>query len=496
MLDSIETKTPPEQLTGVIATRETAWDYAGFLGLLVDPDPVLQKMSEGPEILESLSADPHLMSQIQTRKAGTLDMEFEFQPGSDKGQEEDAASKKLCEAFSEDLHNINLRETISQILDAVLYGFTAVEIIWKHEGGMVRIAGLNSLPARWFGFNKDNEPRFISINSMIEGEPVPPLKMVFARHFPTYDNPFGIRLLSRCFWPVYFKRGGMKFWSKFAEKYAGMFLLGKYQNEGAAKDMLKQLTNMVQSAVAVVPYGSEVEVIQGNVAGSADVYERFCKAMDSEISKAILGQTLTTEAGDKGSYSLGQVHENVMKSYQQSDQALVKTFFDDLAWAYAQVNNSTAKSPVFSWIPPEDEKKTLAERDQILSNIGVSFSKEYFQNKYGFSPEDFELKPVQQTAPLPGKQSQEKTAQFSEPKFPDQEAIDAYMRSITPKIPYLAEKTMKPIMEAIQNCSSYEEVMTKIAEVYPNLNTDQMEETLHRAIFVSEIYGRLTAQEK
>ena len=43
----------------------------------------------------------------------------------------------------------------------------------------------------------------------------------------------------------------------------------------------------------------------------------FC---EREISKAVLGQTLTSEQGEEGgSNALGQVHENVMSMYGKPD---------------------------------------------------------------------------------------------------------------------------------------------------------------------------------
>lgn len=43
----------------------------------------------------------------------------------------------------------------------------------------------------------------------------------------------------------------------------------------------------------------------GNKTGSADVYERLCERCNNEISKLILGNTLTTESSEKGTQALG-----------------------------------------------------------------------------------------------------------------------------------------------------------------------------------------------
>lgn len=41
---------------------------------------------------------------------------------------------------------------------------------------------------------------------------------------------------------------------------------------------------------------------------------------------------------------------------------------------------------------PEDVDLTLAQRDKILSDTGVKFTKEYFIKNYGLEDEDFDIR--------------------------------------------------------------------------------------------------------
>lgn len=308
-----EEKPRVAELSREIATRSAAWDWSGMMGLLPDPDPVLRKTGDGVEVLESLTADGHLTSVIQTRKLGTLKKEFRWEPGAEAGSEPSSAAKKLRDDLKSDLDRVDLYHLVSNLLDAPFYGFTPVEIIWEPRGGDMRIKDIRSLPVRWFGYDDQNNPKFISQNNPWDGEALPFGKFVFARHFPTYDNPYGLRLLSRCFWPIVFKRGGIKFWVTFAEKYGMPFILGKYRPgapEPEQKEMLVSLASMVRDAVAVVPQGGTVELLERKGAGGATVYERLRSAMDAEMSKVIMGQTLTAETSEKGgAYAQSKTHE-------------------------------------------------------------------------------------------------------------------------------------------------------------------------------------------
>lgn len=507
----------------MIATRESAFDYMGLIGLLPDPDPVLFKLDAGPEVLAGVLADGHLTSVVETRKQGTLGCEWRIDPGCIDGAEPGADSQTLAKDLSEDLWNIDIHSVISQILDAPLFGYVPIELIWAPDGDKVRLKEIRPLPFRWFGFDHQNKPRFISAKNMIEGEELPPGKFVFARHKPSYDNPFGVRLLSRCFWPTVFKKGGLKYWVKFAEKFGSPFLLGKYQNQDQASKMLTALTRMVQDAVAVIPDGCTVEPIQANFAGSTDVFEKLKTAMDSEISKVILGQTLTTEVGNKGTQALGTVHENVLEAYQESDRKLITSVMEEIAWIYGQINDPTAPSPEWRWIEEKELSRDRADRDKVLADIGqVTFSQDYVDREYGFEDGDVVVK--EKPAPVPpglgmipppplrpgnvpptkdnppadkgakGKAVQATEAQFSEMAFPDQAAIDRLIASIpSGAMQGMVEPAVKPVIKLINEGANFSEVMEKLATIYPDMNTTQMEETLARATFVAEIWGRLNA---
>ncbi len=382
-----------------IASRSAAYDFTELVGLLPDPDPILAKRGDGVEILETLSSDPHLISVMQSRKLGVLKQEFKFDPGVDESDKPTSQSEALCQDFKKDMAELGSRDLISSILDAPYYGMTPIELTFEPVEGRLRLKKLEAKPVRWFGFDTDNEPRFRSLDEPEDGDKLPWGKFVFARHFPTYDNPYGLRLLSRCFWPITFKKGGLKFWVTFMEKYGMPFLLGHY-SRGTSPDeqqaMLDKLERMVRNAVAVVPDGDRIEMLggSGKTGGGYMVFDKMRKAMDDEISKVIQGQTLTTEAGDKGSRALGQVHNEVLSTFQESDKLLAKTALDEIAKIYAQANGDDVPPPVCTFFEAEDPQKDFAERDKILeegSGGRLRLSKSYYVRRYGYQENDFEL---------------------------------------------------------------------------------------------------------
>jgi phage gp29-like protein len=155
--------------------------------------------------------------------------------------------------------------------------------------------------------------------------------------------------------------------------------------------MLNMLERMVQDAIAVIPDDSSVDFLEsGTRSASADIYEKLLTFSNMEISKAILGQTLTTEMQSVGSYAAAQVHLEVREEIVDADKRLVENTLNTLIrWIY-EINFSDSGFPMFSMYEEEDVDKTLAERDKILVDSGVKFTRQYWLRTYKFDEEDIE----------------------------------------------------------------------------------------------------------
>ena len=145
----------------------------------------------------------------------------------------------------------------------------------------LRLADIVAKPRNWFGFDDNNRPVFCG-NTLAEDQILPTGKFVLVRHFPTFENPYGLRLLSRCLWPVAFKRGGIEFLTRFCEKFGMPWVLAKAPRNADRADritMANDLAAMVQDAVAVLPTGADGEFASasgkaGDPIGRASCRER------------------------------------------------------------------------------------------------------------------------------------------------------------------------------------------------------------------------------
>ena len=477
----LKQKNLKSKITDEIATRKRALNFYTLANILPDPDIVLRKQGKDITIYKELLCDSHVFACVQSRKAGVLSLDWDINRGLDKDEN--------AEEIENLLKKLDVHKLISDILDATQFGFQPLEIMWKRDkSGHVIPARVIAKPPEWFCFDDDNNLKFRTKENYY-GELLPDKKFLLVQNNPTYNNPYGERTLSRVFWNVTFKKGGMKFWVIFTEKYGMPHLIGKHPR-GATKaetdSLADMLEEMVQDAIAVIPDDSSVEIKEASKSSSAEIYEKLIDKMNSEISKAILGQTLTTEVGATGSYAAANTHMQVRQDIIDSDKKLVESAINQLiTWIY-ELNFPNSEVPVFELYAPEDVDLTLAQRDKILSETGVKFTKEYFIKAYGLEEEDFEIK--EDIYPInPNfkefKEQEEETAPLGQ-----QQLEDLFKFLAENELTAQAQKMISPLISLLESCESYEEAYELLTD--KNLKSKKFEESLQKALFLSELQGR------
>ena len=467
-------------ITEEIATRKRALNFYSLANILPDPDIVLKKQGKDIRIYKELLCDPHVFACTQSRKAGVLSLDWEINRGLDKDQN--------AEDIENLLKKLDIQKLMSDILDATQFGFQPLEIMWKRDkSGHIMPERVTAKPPEWFCFDDDNNLKFRTKENYY-GEVVPAKKFLLAQNNPSYNNPYGERTLSRVFWNVTFKKGGLKFWVVFTEKYGMPHLIGKHPR-GSTKEetnsLADMLEDMVQDAIAVIPDDSSIEIQEASKSSSAEIYEKLIDKMNTEISKAILGQTLTTEIGSTGSYAASNTHMQVRQDIIDSDKKLVEGVINQLIqWIY-EINFANAEVPVFEMFEPEDVDLTLAQRDKILFDTGVKFTKEYFIKNYGLEEEDFDIR----EDIIPASPNFKEFKEEEEKLVPGQAQIENLFKFITEgDLNKQAQSMLSPLIKLFESCENYEEAFELLTD--KNLHSKQFEQTIQKALFLCELQGR------
>jgi SPP1 gp7 family putative phage head morphogenesis protein len=381
--------------TSEIATLEKEFgSWIHFLKILPNPDPIIQKTGKGSEIYAEMRTDGHIRACLTARKAGVLSKRWDVLPAEESGDK----GEEIATFVKRNLEGLNFDQDLRQMLDAPFEGFRAMEVLWEERKDQWWVKDIKSRPQRRFNFGTSGELRLITLNDFY-GEPVPPAKFLLVQHEDEDDdNPYGTRLYSTCFWPWMFKKHGYKFWAIFVEKYGMPTAVGKYHPGASDRDkreLLQALVDLVQDAAVAIPSNSELDFKETS-GDKSETHRLFLVFSNQEISKGILGQTLTTEIGERGSYSAASVHADVKQDIIEADAKMIMAAMNNqlVKWLVDFNFGPQEDYPRFTiFYEEEDIKKEQAERDKTLVEIGVPIGVNYFYERYNI-PKPAEDEPL------------------------------------------------------------------------------------------------------
>lgn len=463
------------------ATTKTVEGFFSVVDKLPNPDIVLKKAGKNISVLRNLENHYQVGSGIEQRKAGTLSSEWMLK--------ENNSDKKHFELYDYIFKNIDIYSLINNILDTPLYGYVPIEIVWQKTGEYIIPEKITAKPQEWFYFNTEGEfffkdkneggKKLIDFNSY---------KFLLPRNNPSYTNPYGKAILSRCFWNVVFINGGMEFWVKFTEKYGMPFTYGKYDRSMTDKEkeeFLNALVNMVQAAAAVIPNDGSVETVNTGSSTNTDIYERLVNKCENNISKALLGQTLTTDVGSNGSYAASQTHMGVRADIINSDKLLVENTINQLIKYINIINFNDEVIPEFAFVKPENLSIEKADRDLKVASLGVEFSEDYLLRTYGYKKGDIKLV-----------DKEKNTFNFSDS---ESEEIKGLASNMPDNDTFLSDKELQSqiepelekIIEFFNKTKDADEALEKLEDLYPELSFKELEDKLAKVIFISDLMGRL-----
>ncbi len=368
--------------------------FAGYLTpagrgrrrLFLNPDEVLRSESRGRGIrlYEDLERDPHLFACLSSRKLAVAGRPWRVTPASDSP--EDARVAAFCR---EQLSRANLREALLALLDAVLKGFAVCELIWERQGERIVISELRPRGQHRFLFDEAGSLRLLTPESPVGGEELPERKFVVFSCGSKTGSPYGSGLGAKLFWPVWFKKHGLKYWMVFAERFGSPTVIGKYP-PGASPEqqaaLLEAISAIQQETGIKIPDSMDIELLEAVRSSSVNTYAELLSFMNAEVSKVVLGQTLTTQEGASGSYALGRVHAEVREDIIRADAHALAECLSRSAVAWlCQFNFPGRPAARFEFAEgPEAADQAMAERDRLLfRDLGLPVARRHLYAKYG-----------------------------------------------------------------------------------------------------------------
>jgi len=462
-------------LRAEIATLEL---FSSALLSLSDPDEVLSKAGLSRSDLVALTFDNEVSAHIETRLSAVKSVPWRLEPN--EGTVAEFCNEQLNKHFD---------TVVNNVWRAVLYGYSITHVAYaKPMSGLYEWGKITDRPVRAFKPARDGSWYFMGGQGWV---PVDPRyidsKLFFAVRQPSYDNPMGEAVLSRAYWPWFFRNHGYRFWARWIERIAGGLTVGTgFEDTEAAATALN---TAMQSAVIAVGREEDIKGIYPPSAG--DAYHLFEAAMNRNIQKAILGRSAVGDQAS-GSFAAQKTDDEVRKDRKNTDVALIVPTVQRMIDTLVGLNFPAGESPKLIMGDGKGLSAEKADRDGKLYAIGVRFTPEYISDQYGIDEDQFTIvDPGQQSAPGFGFSFDERPLgvhRFTEAQDAVERAIDQTER----RAPDPLDSTA--VREAITKATSEEDLYTRLSEVIES-GDERFKELLERSIAVMQVLGYVAANQ-
>ncbi|MBF0424641.1 MAG: DUF935 family protein [Magnetococcales bacterium] len=371
-------------VAGEIATiahgRDITRGWVDGLGLLPPMDAIQRDFGRFLDIYEKVLEDSQVAATFQQRRLAVVCKPWEVIPGEPTDQ-----GRLAADFIRKTLSRLDWDDLTERMLYARFYGFAVAECIWAREGDRIILQQLRVRDVRRFGFGPDFSLR-LKVPGNLFGEVMPEKKFwVINSGASHHDEPYGLGLAYWLYWPVYFKRNGLRLWLKLLEKFGAPTAVGRFPNgcdEVSRNQLLSALAALQSDAGVILPEGMEIKLLEATRGGTPG-YEKLYDNMNAAIAKVVLSQTMTTDSG--ASHSQAQVHMDVRRDVIEADADLIDNSFNRTVVAWLTAWNFPGVTPPIVrriMIEPVDLLQR-SERDRNLFTIGYRPTLEEIRSVYG-----------------------------------------------------------------------------------------------------------------
>jgi SPP1 gp7 family putative phage head morphogenesis protein len=331
-------------------------------------------------LYEDLLVDNHLYSVIQTRKLNVLSMPFKVI--KKKGGQEVQEKTMLLQVGW-------FRQLCEHLLDSLFWGHTLVELGKMDSSG--QLSGMFLIPRAHvcpeFGYVKHLPTDTHGLSY---------------KHAPYNSNvveagsPRDLGLLMRAAPAALWKKNAFTAWAEYTQIFGMPLRKAKSSsfdssNRGRLENMLKK---MGQAAYVILEDGEDIEFVETGNSDAYMVYDKLIERTNAEMSKLILGQTMTTDNGSSRSQS--EVHERVADKYTEADKAMLQDIINtQVLPKLAALGFPFTSDETFVW----DETEVLEVMDQwtivkgLLDTQKYKIPADYITKTFGVPVEAAEATP-------------------------------------------------------------------------------------------------------
>lgn len=315
--------------------------------------------------------DAHLSGCIGQRKGKTLQKDFRL-VGTD-GKENTEATELLQQEWFTDFMDL--------CLDSRFWGPTLIQLgdIIHDDNGM-RFDGVELVP------HKHVVPEYgVVVRS--PGDDWHSGISYTDGDFANWVVPVGkgrdLGLLLKCSPSCISKKNMLAFWDMFGEIFGQPMRIAHTSSpdENERRRIEESLQNMGAAFWSLFPEGTDIEIKESSRGDAYNVYDKRVDRCNSELSKAVLMQTMTIDSGS--SLSQSEVHLEIFERVTESDAAMVANVVNGRLLPLMVRHGFPVQGLRFQW--NNAASYTPAEQREIerLLLEYYEIPPEYFTDKYG-----------------------------------------------------------------------------------------------------------------
>ncbi len=217
----------------------------------------------------------------------------------------------------------------------------------------------------------------------------------FLQHQPRVNGDIpALEGLSRLLvWSATFRNWDVADWMQLAEMSWKPWRIGKYSKQAGEPDidnLIEALRKLTTNGIAAIreDHNLEIKWPEGVGAGTKGNHQALAEWLGAEMSKAILGQTLTTEQGERGARSLGEVHDRVRKDLREADaRAVMATLMRCLIVPLVALNFGPAAHLPIVGFQTDDavDLSSFAEGVGRLASAGTQIPQKWVRDRAGIT---------------------------------------------------------------------------------------------------------------
>lgn len=461
-----------------------------------------EKLGGDYKLYEALSTDDQVHATFQQRRLAVVSAEWEVVPAGTEAEPTTPQEEEAAAHLRQQLEAIDWDSVTDQMLWALFYGFAVAEAVYTTgPDGKIWLGKIAVRKQRRFRFAPDLSPLLVTKDKP-EGEPIDPLKFwVVSTGADNADDPYGLGLAAIVYWPVTFKRQGLKFWLNFLETFATPGSQVKYPVGATAEEKAKALelaAAIANGAKAVAfPDGLVAELLEAKRSGTAD-YSTLVTILDSAIAKVVLSQTMTTDDGS--SYSQAQTHKAVRDEVVKADADLINESFNRQVVApLTSWNFGPGVRPPKVWrrVGEEVDLKLQAETDKLVAEQGWERTEESIRSLYGegWVRKAAGAPAVPGAAPTDGQPAPSFAEARPQPPKRAQDAIDLFGLQLADRAGPLIDGWVAQIQGRLNSANSLPEFAETLYGLFPDMPSEDFVALMETAMATARVAGAVEADD-